>query len=330
MVDSVLSAVYGEFSSGLTGLPVVPDAGAEGEESERDADGDTEDCASAVAFERELAFAGPEDGFDPLADLAERSEPWGFAFAVGASEVSVEAVDELFELFAGEPFVSQDGVSCEVKAVEHLLGCRTLTDVCGEQLKPDRHSVRGAQQVKAVSPEVTGVRGAIPVSAATGKVRAFDRFTRLSAGHRGRVEQPQVVSKRWGHFSEMGDAPGDLGGEGANAFVVPRLFGEIREQMPEAVAGERKELPVVWESEQHLADRERDEFAAGDSRWLPGAPAGGQEIIDLHVKCSGKGVKGGVHVASKVDVAIATPPFDARVMSPASAASTHPNTESTI
>jgi hypothetical protein len=55
-----------------------------------------------------------------------------------------------------------------------------------------------------------------------------------------------------------------------------------------------------------------------------------QEIVDLHVKCSRKGVEGGVHAASKVGVAEATPPFDALVMSPRPPATRGRKTESTI
>ena len=74
MVDSVSAAVGREFAAGVADLPVVPESGGECEESECDARGDAGDGAAVVAFEGELAFAGPEDGFDPLAQRAERSE----------------------------------------------------------------------------------------------------------------------------------------------------------------------------------------------------------------------------------------------------------------
>ena len=63
---------------------------------------------------------------------------------------------------------------------------------------------------------------------------------------------------------------------------------------------------------------------------MPGPCPSGQEIIDLYVKSRGKGVKGGVHAASNVDVATATPPFDARFMSPRRPVTASANTESTI
>src|ERR1019366_8387763 len=62
VVDSVCPSVGvgREVASGLTDLLVVPEGAGECEESERDAGGEALVGAGAVAFERELAFAGPE------------------------------------------------------------------------------------------------------------------------------------------------------------------------------------------------------------------------------------------------------------------------------
>jgi hypothetical protein len=100
--------------------------------------------------------------------------------------------------------------------------------------------------------------------------------------------------------------------------------------VPEAVGRQREELAVVGQPQQHLGNRERDRLAVRELRRMAGTAAGRQEVVDLHLKSRRKGVKGGVHEASKVDVAIATPPFDARVMSPRPSHTAQPNTESTI
>jgi hypothetical protein len=56
----------------------------------------------------------------------------------------------------------------------------------------------------------------------------------------------------------------------------------------------------------------------------------GQEIVHAHVKCGEQSVEVGEHeTTSVVDVAIATPPFGALVMSPRGNPR-RPNTESTI
>jgi hypothetical protein len=96
------------------------------------------------------------------------------------------------------------------------------------------------------------------------------------------------------------------------------------------IAREREELTIVGQPQQHLTDRQRDQLGVGDLRWMSGSRADRQEVVDLHVKCNRKGVEGGVHAASKVDVAQTTPPFDALVMSPRRRSRARPNTESTV
>ena len=88
MVDSVCWSVGvgREVASGLGDELVVPERGGEGEQSQGDAGGQAGVGAPAVAFEGELALAGPEDRFDPLADGAQGAVADGFALAVGAQE----------------------------------------------------------------------------------------------------------------------------------------------------------------------------------------------------------------------------------------------------
>ena len=86
--------------------------------------------------------------------------------------------------------------------------------------------------------------------------------------------------------------------------------------MSQAPARRGEELAVVRTAEEHLRDRERDELGIADPRRTARSLAGGQEIVDPHVKCGDEGVKVGEHEASLVDVALATPSFGALVMSP--------------
>jgi hypothetical protein len=107
----------------------------------------------------------------------------------------------------------------------------------------------------------------------------------------------------------------------AQSLVVGRLFGQVREQMPEPIAGNREEPPVVGDAQKHLRDRQADELAVGDLRWPPGPGTrrqAEQEVVDPYVKCDDEGVEVGEHTASVVDVAIATPTFGALVMTPRS------------
>src|SRR2546423_7092006 len=71
MSDSVSVVIGCEAAAWLAGLPVVPDAGGEGEDALADACPDAGEGAAAVVFEGELAFGGVDDRFDPLTDAAE-------------------------------------------------------------------------------------------------------------------------------------------------------------------------------------------------------------------------------------------------------------------
>src|SRR5918996_5054418 len=82
MVDSELVGIGGEVAAGVADLPVVPEAGGEGEQAHPDAGAEAGQGAGAVAFEPELALAGPEDRFDALADVPERAEA-GLLVAAG-------------------------------------------------------------------------------------------------------------------------------------------------------------------------------------------------------------------------------------------------------
>src|SRR5919204_2622120 len=98
MVDSVSVAVGGEVAARVTDVVVVDEAGGEGEQSERDAGAHALNRAAAVGFEGELALAGPDDRFDPLADGAQRAVAVWFVAAVGPEEVRAQRGHELLEL----------------------------------------------------------------------------------------------------------------------------------------------------------------------------------------------------------------------------------------
>jgi len=88
---------------------VERDRGGECQEPERDACCDAGDGAGAVAFERELAFAGLEDRLDPLAQGTERSEAGCFVLAARASDPRAEVGRLAFEVAAGVALVADDG-----------------------------------------------------------------------------------------------------------------------------------------------------------------------------------------------------------------------------
>src|SRR5512147_149540 len=129
--------------------PAVPDASGEGEEALADARPDADRDVTAVLFERELAFEGVVDRFDPLADPAELAEAGFLVATVGPQEGGVQVGDGALELSAGESFVADDELPAAERlagALEHRRGHLALGLVGGCQAEADRHPVRRAQQ----------------------------------------------------------------------------------------------------------------------------------------------------------------------------------------
>ena len=92
-------------------LPVVPDAGVEGEEPLDDAGPEPCGDAAAVAFEAELAFQGPDDGLDALSEPVRERARLLVVFAGGADQGQAQAVagEELLGALPGQALVGDDG-----------------------------------------------------------------------------------------------------------------------------------------------------------------------------------------------------------------------------
>jgi hypothetical protein len=176
MVDSESVGIGGEVASWLADVVVVDESGGDGEQPERDTDADSCDGAAAVAFERELALAGPEHGLDPLADGTERAGAAIFITAVGAQKAGAEAGQMLLELLAGEALVGDYGVALQRDAFEHLGRDLAFRDVGWRQLEGDRHAVGCAQQIEPEAPEVAAVAAAEAVGGRAGQFRTAARF----------------------------------------------------------------------------------------------------------------------------------------------------------
>src|SRR5918999_287421 len=158
MVDSELVGVGGEVAAGVADLPVVPEAGGEGEQAHPDAGAEAGQGAGAVAFEPELALAGPEDRFDALADVPERAEAGLLVAPVGAQQARSLRGDEALEVVAGEALVGDDRVTGQRHPFEQLLGDLTLGGVGGRELEADRGAVAGAEQVEPKAPDARAAR----------------------------------------------------------------------------------------------------------------------------------------------------------------------------
>src|SRR3954449_8876353 len=218
MVDSESVAVGGEVAAWLTDVVVVDESGGEGEQSERDADADAGDGAAAVAFEGQLALAGPKPRLDPLADGAERAVAAIFVAAIGAQKAGAEAGNVVLELLAREALVGDHGVALQRDAFEHLRRDLALGRVGRRQLKGDRHAVGRAEQVEPESPKEAAVAAAIAVGGAAGQLRTARSLARLAARHRRGIQQPQAVTEGVRVDRQVRDDLRDPGRQSAQAL----------------------------------------------------------------------------------------------------------------
>src|SRR6266498_491179 len=100
MSDSKGSVIVSGQGShdGLSGTPVVPDRGGQGEDALQDSDGDAGDGSSAVLFEVELAFEGFVDRFDALPYRTQQAttRPFRFTAVRGSHHGDTPAVEPGF------------------------------------------------------------------------------------------------------------------------------------------------------------------------------------------------------------------------------------------
>ena len=103
--------VGGEVAPRLADLPVVPDAGRQGEQALVDAHPDSREGVCAVPLQRELALEGVVGRLDPLTDGPQRAVAGFLVAAVGAQQKSIERGDQALELSAGETLVGDDDLT---------------------------------------------------------------------------------------------------------------------------------------------------------------------------------------------------------------------------
>lgn len=165
----------------------------------------------------------------------------------------------------------------------------------------DRHAVRRADQVEPESPEAARVGSAVAVGRVPCQVGALDSFAALAAGHRGRIEQTEVLAPRGGVAGQFGDHRRDEDAGGADAFVVSGLGGHLREHVVQVVPGVADPPGLGAELQQLLGDDQAQEFGIRERRLAPGVVFPGVSerrqyaVFQIDVKCSQEGVEFTVH-----------------------------------
>jgi hypothetical protein len=156
--------------------------------------------------------------------------------------------------------------------------------------------------------------------------RAFDRLPAGRTGHRGGVNQAQLVGPARRVRGQVLEGEGDQRPRPTQALVVGRRGRQIGEQVAKAAVGEPQPTPLAVPPEQHLGDGQADQFGVAQLGAAPRPHPWAEQLIDHDIECDDEGVEVGVHEASQeVDVAFATPTLGALV-SPVTAH--HPQADS--
>jgi hypothetical protein len=110
------------------------------------------------------------------------------------------------------------------------------------------------------------------------------------------------------------DRQGDQRPGPTQAAVVGRGRWQIREQVPQPLAGKAQPAPLGTEPEQDLGDGQTDQLGIGELGAAAWPAAGAQQLVDGDVQCDDEGVEIGAHEASQeVDEAVATSTLGALV-----------------
>ena len=120
-------------------------------------------------------------------------------------------------------------------------------------------------QVQSQSPEVAGVRGAVPVLGESGQVRALGGLPGTAALDRGGVDDPHVVGRdSWSGLTSARISQAMRVGQLAQPLVVAGLRGQVREHRAQVRASEPQPAGLAGEAEQRLHHRQRDQLGVAD------------------------------------------------------------------
>src|SRR5664279_3338955 len=316
MTDSKGSVVVSDQRAldGCADVVVVPDRGSERQDALPDPGEYAGWCSSAVLFQVELAFVGVEHRFDILPQWFEELSTWAglFALAGGSKEVDTGCAQGGFEFLAVVVLVRDQGgtgdLVGQVGVVEHSQKYLAFIGFGAGDCGRDRQSVQRAQHVQPQTPEVAGVRGAVPVLGEAGQIRTLGGLPGTAALHWGGVGDPHVIAEHAGPAAQRTDQPTQGADQLAQALVVPGLPGQVREQVLELAAAEPQPAGLAGETEKGLRHSQCHQFGIAD----PGRDAhrgpprhtvgvGLQKVIDLHVECGHEGVQIGVHAGLLLD-----------------------------
>jgi hypothetical protein len=139
-------------------------------------------------------------------------------------------------------------------------------------------AIQREQAVQAKAPEGAAVAAAIPVVGGIAQSAAADGLHRARALDRGGVHDEQIVIKARAQSCELADQRLDDLGQALAALPETGPLRPLREQVREALGGDREEALVRRDAHDRLRHAQRDDLRVGDPS--PGVLGPlGQEIV---------------------------------------------------
>lgn len=253
-----------------------------------------------MPLQGEDVLAGPEDGFDALADGGQMRGLPRFIFAPGPGRQYAQAPHALLERSAGIALVREpDLAACSPAAPQEFEPHLPPVALGRDKRKRPGSAVRRKEGVQSEAPEVAGVRGAVTVVAES-ESRAHDRLPAAGTLHRRRVGEQEIVCETRALPAEDQKQPLQNGGETPPALEVAGLLGQVEKQMRKTSTGCPQEAAIRGNTHDGLRHAQGGDLGVG------GAPAGvslrpWQKIIGCAIDIGAEGTQVGVHRGLQAD-----------------------------
>lgn len=214
MIDSTpLSIVVDQRPAGAPQLIVEADARSQAQKTLHNALHKTGHTAGAVTFKGEDVLAGPEDGFDSLANGSKVEPRPRLVLASGPDVSDAKTGGGKGEVLPGIPLIGKQpehrsffSLHARKQFEPHL---PFISLGRGKDKRP-RSAVCGEDGVQPDSPEVASVRGAVSVIAEVRKRGATHRLPAAGALDRRGVDEQEIVVETGALLAKEGKEPANI------------------------------------------------------------------------------------------------------------------------
>ena len=203
---------------------------------------------------------------DALTDRREMG-PWpGSSLRRGRTMVAWRLGDLGGELAAGVALVADQGHwALAADAVQQGQSDFSLVAFGGTELQGARGAVGREDRVQPHAPEEPGMAGAVAIVRARRAQRgALDGLAAAGALDRCGVDQQQIVLKPRAWLANMPISHSKCLSQPAAPLEVARLLGQLGEQVPQPLGGDRQKPTVRRDPHDRLRHAQRDDLSVCD------------------------------------------------------------------